>query len=98
MHCISDSDAYWVLLPRRPTTCSPTSTEMGRKNCHGGTHAVYPAHNTYGAHRDNIQPLQYQGDRRSIGRNNCVLCHVTGADIRSPHDFGDWQPPEETES
>ncbi|WP_419658577.1 cytochrome c family protein (probable cytochrome bd ubiquinol oxidase, subunit I) [Desulfosarcina variabilis str. Montpellier] len=44
--------------------------------CHGSTHAVYPATNILDAQRDNIQPLQYQGNNRSIGRKNCRLCHT----------------------
>ncbi len=44
--------------------------------CHGSTHAVYPAHNIFEANRDNLQPLQYQGNTRSIGaEENCALCH-----------------------
>ena len=46
--------------------------------CHGATHATYPAHNTnFGADRDNIQPLQYQGMRRAIGAAaSCEVCHT----------------------
>jgi len=45
--------------------------------CHGSTHANYPAMNRwFGADRDNIQPLQYQGNRRAIGAGgNCAVCH-----------------------
>ena len=46
--------------------------------CHGATHAIYPAHNLhFGADRDNIQPLQYQGIRRAIGAAaSCEVCHT----------------------
>jgi cytochrome bd-type quinol oxidase subunit 1 len=46
--------------------------------CHGSTHANYPALNRwFGADRDNVQPLQYQGDRRPIGAGgNCKVCHT----------------------
>jgi len=45
--------------------------------CHGSTHATYPTLNLwFGADRDNIQPLQYQGNRRPIGAaGNCKVCH-----------------------
>ncbi len=44
--------------------------------CHNSPHATYPATNAYGADRDNIQPLQYQGDRGPMGRDgNCAVCH-----------------------
>jgi mono/diheme cytochrome c family protein len=43
--------------------------------CHGSTHAVYPATNPISTDRDNIQPLQYQRNRHTIGRENCRLCH-----------------------
>ena len=52
--------------------------------CHGSTHAVYPATNILDAQRDNIQPLQYQGNNRTIGRENCRLCHTT-ARTRAGH-------------
>ena len=45
--------------------------------CHGATHATYPAFNRwFGADRDNIQPLQYQGTLRPIGAGaSCEVCH-----------------------
>jgi mono/diheme cytochrome c family protein len=45
--------------------------------CHGPPHATYPTYSDlYGADRDNIQPLQYQGNRRPIGAGgNCQVCH-----------------------
>ena len=53
--------------------------------CHSSTHANYPARNNYGADRDNIQPLQYQGNRKTIGFNNCRLCHVVDMEFESHH-------------
>lgn len=45
--------------------------------CHASAHAVYPADNPYGASRDVLQPLQYQGNRLPMGANrNCTLCHT----------------------
>ncbi len=46
--------------------------------CHGSTHATYPTYSDhFGADRDNIQPLQYQGNRRPIGAaGNCKVCHT----------------------
>ena len=46
--------------------------------CHGATHALYPATNRwFGLDRDNLQPLQYQGNRRPIGAGgNCKVCHT----------------------
>lgn len=44
--------------------------------CHGSTHAVYGAVNKFDKHRDNIQPLQYQGMAGSIGTHGtCYVCH-----------------------
>lgn len=54
------------------------------ESCHGATHAVYPATNKLGRDRDNIQPIQYQGNSRTIGRDNCQLCH-TKAMVKSGH-------------
>lgn len=47
------------------------------QSCHGATHAEYPAVNKFGKDRDNIQPLQYQGEPYAIGaNNNCAVCHL----------------------
>ncbi len=56
--------------------------------CHGSTHATYPALNRwYGADRDNIQPLQYQGDRRPIGAaGGCRVCHRVDMDFAVHHE------------
>ncbi len=44
--------------------------------CHGSTHAIYGAVNKYDRHRDNIQPLQYQGLAGTIGTHeSCIICH-----------------------
>ena len=60
--------------------------------CHGATHATYPALNTkFGADRDNIQPLQYQGNRRPIGaEGNCKVCHVIDMEDSIHHPGMDW--------
>jgi hypothetical protein len=45
--------------------------------CHGATHAEYPASNAFGVNRDNIQPMQYQGEPYPIGSNmSCEVCHM----------------------
>lgn len=39
--------------------------------CHGSPHAIYPA-----TDRDNVQPLQYMDEAKSLGAdNNCAVCH-----------------------
>jgi len=54
--------------------------------CHGSTHAVYPSTNIYGNKRDNIQPLQYQGNPYPIGSNkNCKVCHTIDMDEEMHH-------------
>ncbi|MCB1182172.1 cytochrome C [bacterium] len=47
-------------------------------SCHGSPHATFPTHShKYGADRDNILPLQVQGNRRPIGAGgNCKVCHT----------------------
>jgi len=47
------------------------------QGCHGATHATYPALNMwFGLDRDNVAPLQYQGNRRPIGAGGaCTVCH-----------------------
>ena len=45
--------------------------------CHGATHALYPAHNPYDRHRDNMQPMQYGGLPLPLGSNGtCAVCHT----------------------
>ncbi|TFH26862.1 MAG: cytochrome C [Bacteroidia bacterium] len=45
--------------------------------CHGSTHAIYGAINKFGLHRDNQQPLQYQGMAGTIGTHEqCAVCHT----------------------
>ena len=45
--------------------------------CHNSPHANYPTVNKYGKNRDNIGPMQYQSNPRSIGAdNNCSVCHT----------------------
>ncbi len=52
--------------------------------CHGSPHAVYPAVNPFGNNRDNIQPMQYQGNPYPIGANrNCKVCHR----MEMPYEF-----------
>ncbi len=56
--------------------------------CHGSTHANYPATNIYGKNRDNIPPLEYQGNNLPIGSNgNCQVCHtISMEDMGGHHD------------
>jgi hypothetical protein len=52
------------------------SGEVRCAACHSATHALYPAENPVGRHRDNIQPLQYSGMPYPIGANkSCAVCH-----------------------
>jgi len=54
--------------------------------CHGSTHAIYGARNKYGLHRDNQQPLQYQGMAGTIGTHNqCALCHTVEMTTNGHH-------------
>ncbi len=44
--------------------------------CHNAPHAEFPARNIWGENRDNIQPMQYQGNNLPIGaENSCYVCH-----------------------
>lgn len=52
--------------------------------CHGSTHALYPAQNSYGGQRDILQPLQYQGNDRPIG-NDCTVCHTVAPTFEGHH-------------
>lgn len=57
--------------------------------CHNSPHAIYPTVNAYGKDRDNVQPIQYQGNTGPIGSGgNCKVCHGEGFDLGpadSPH-------------
>lgn len=54
--------------------------------CHGSTHAVYGAENRFGKHRDNMQPLQYQGLAGTIStHDNCQLCHTKKMNFNGHH-------------
>jgi len=54
--------------------------------CHGSAHALYPATNIYGKDRDNIQPMQYQGNPYPIAANkNCKVCHTIDMDEEMHH-------------
>ena len=54
--------------------------------CHGSTHANYPATNIYGRDRDNIPPLQYQGNTLPIGSNKaCSVCHTEEMEDEGHH-------------
>jgi len=55
-------------------------------SCHGAPHAVYPATNPYGENRDNIQPMQYQGENRVVGTGNrCAVCHKQAMEQNGHH-------------
>jgi mono/diheme cytochrome c family protein len=57
--------------------------------CHGSTHANYPATNIYGRDRDNIPPLQYQGNALPIGANRqCGVCHTESMEDMDGHHYG----------
>lgn len=55
--------------------------------CHNSPHAEYPATNPYGAHRDNVQPLQYSNMPFPIGSNtSCTVCHTVEMDFAIHHE------------
>jgi hypothetical protein len=55
--------------------------------CHGTTHALYPATNSYNRNRDNIQPLQYSQQPTPIGSNlKCATCHTIKMEDSVHHD------------
>ncbi len=54
--------------------------------CHGSPHAVYGATNKYGTHRDNQQPIQYQGIAGTIGTHDqCMVCHTVNMPLNGHH-------------
>ena len=98
-----DLEAYPRTLDRDIELLTETGADLYRMRtddtgrlqcvaCHGATHATYPALNTkFGADRDNIQPLQYQGNRRPIGaEGNCKVCHVIDMEDSIHHPGMDW--------
>lgn len=50
--------------------------ELMCEACHGSPHATYPAKNKLSRDIDNIQPLQYQNSRKTIGFKKCSVCHI----------------------
>lgn len=69
----------WVAGPEQLYRfSSDDSGSLTCLGCHGSPHATYPTYSdNYGADRDNIQPLQYQGNRRPIGAGgHCKVCHT----------------------
>ena len=55
---------------------------------------IYPATNIYGRDRDNLQPLQYQGNPYPIGANRqCRVCHTVDMEdeIHHPNMLGDFR-------
>ncbi|MDD3311670.1 cytochrome ubiquinol oxidase subunit I [Pseudodesulfovibrio sp.] len=54
--------------------------------CHNSPHANYPTVNKYGRNRDNIGPMQYQGNPRTIGADgNCGVCHLKEVTANAHH-------------
>ena len=73
----ADAFNQWTSSPEELYRMRHDDTKtMMCEACHGSTHAVYPASNNLDRERDNIQPNQYQGNNRTIGRENCRLCHT----------------------
>lgn len=54
--------------------------------CHNSPHAVYPAYNIYGADRDNIPPLQFQGVAGTMGTGGGCVCHTVKMDFSAHHE------------
>ncbi|MFW6415015.1 MAG: cytochrome ubiquinol oxidase subunit I [Thermodesulfobacteriota bacterium] len=56
-------------------------------SCHSSPHAIYPAKNLlFNDSRDTMQPLQYQENNKTIGTNNCSLCHKMEMGFNYHHD------------
>ena len=53
--------------------------------CHGSPHAIYPAKNKLSRDLDNIQPLQYQKNRKALGSGKCSVCHTKEVSAPPPH-------------
>jgi hypothetical protein len=54
--------------------------------CHNSPHAIYPARNIYGADRDNIPPLQFQGEAGTMGTGGGCVCHTVKMDYGAHHE------------
>ena len=55
--------------------------------CHSSPHAIYPAKNLlFKDSRDTVQPLQYQDNNKTIGTDNCSLCHKMQMGFNYHHD------------
>ena len=70
---------HWVDGPAGLYRFSSDESEMlACLTCHGSPHATFPTFShKYGTDRDNILPLQVQGNRRPIGAGgNCKVCHT----------------------
>jgi hypothetical protein len=79
----------WVEGPEQLYRFSSDESELLTcLGCHGSPHATYPTYSDkYGADRDNIQPLQYQGNRRPIGAGgNCKVCHLVDMEDSIHHE------------
>lgn len=80
---------HWVEGPESLYRFSKDDSEvLSCEACHSSPHAIYTTYsNKYGADRDNIQPLQYQGNRRPIGAGgNCKVCHGEDMEDAVHHD------------
>jgi len=54
--------------------------------CHGSPHSIFPVINIKpGNKRHNISPLQYQQNKKTIGSNNCKVCHTVDMDDEGHH-------------
>jgi len=76
---VNDS-AFNTWTAGKETLFRTRADEMGTVQCvgcHNNPHALYPATNPYGRDRDNIAPMQYQGNPYPMGANkNCRVCHT----------------------
>ena len=79
----------WVEGPSELYRFTMDESDMLKcSTCHSSPHATYPTYNDkFGADRDNIQPLQYQGNRRPIAAaGNCKVCHVVDMEDSIHHE------------
>ncbi|GAB7082397.1 c-type cytochrome [Megalodesulfovibrio paquesii] len=83
------SEAFGVWTAKASERFKARQDELGAvfcSGCHGQMHGLYPAHNPYGADRDNLQPLQYQQAARPLGADKqCRACHTDDMDSPVHH-------------
>lgn len=83
-----DSDALHRWTPEASTLFRNATDAAGLPcmACHGSTHALRPSRNPLDPNRDNLAPLQYQGNPYPMGANgNCRVCHTVDMEDEGHH-------------